>query len=61
MIVRAGLGALEPRELATAAKKLPGRRACAAGNADVHPHWATLRPGRPAIPATHGGRRPHAR
>ena len=56
----AGLEALEPRERAGAARRLPGRGAAAAGGPEVRPRRAALRAGGPAPPAQHGVRRRHA-
>jgi len=56
----AGLEALEPRERAGAARRLPGRGAAAAGGPEVRPRRAALRAGGPAAPARDGVRRRHA-
>lgn len=51
---------MEPRERAAAARGVPRRGPAAAGDAEVHPCRATLRPGGSAAPAQHGVRRRHA-
>lgn len=57
---RAGLGAVEPSERVAAARGLPSRRPGAAGDVEVHPRRAALRPGAPRPPAKHGVRRRYA-
>jgi hypothetical protein len=55
-----GLEAMEPRKCSGAAGGVPGRGAAAAGDAEVHPRRAALRPRGPAASARHGVRRRHA-